>query len=374
MTRMFIRADKSVLQEAITPTLCAVAGKSTTAALECLMLHATEEGILEITGYDLNKGVKTRLPVLVLEAGGVLVNGSQLNAFIRSLPDGEVSIATDERLVTTISCKKSKFELHGISVDSFPTLPELNGEKRFELEQGLLKKMCQQVIFSVAQISTKPHLTGVLFEIKENNCRLVSCDGYRLSIRNEAISLMTGEEMSFIVPGKTIGELIKLLDESEEKVNVELTRKYIIFSFKEMIFFSRLIEDTYTVYQKSIPSEYRIQAKVELSEAMSSVERASLVIDEKTKSPLKCTLSHDGYMINCVTANGRVDEEFSIEFQGDDAIEIGFNYRFLLDAFRGAGMSGDNEVMLQLNSPTLPMIIRPVDHDEYLYLVLPIRL
>jgi len=89
---------------------------------------------------------------------------------------------------------------------------------------------------------------------------------------------------------------------------------------------------------------------------------------------LKCTLSHDGYMINCVTANGRVDEEFSIEFQGDDAIEIGFNYRFLLDAFRGAGMSGDNEVMLQLNSPTLPMIIRPVDHDEYLYLVLPIRL
>lgn len=370
---MFIRAEKSALQEVIAPALCAVSGKSTTAALECLMLRASENGILEITGYDLNKGIKLHLPVTVLEAGGVLVNGTQLNSFIRSLPDGEVSIATDERLVTTISCKKSKFELHGIDVESFPTLPELSGEKSVEIEQGLLKKMCQQVIFSVAQVSTKPHLTGVLFEIKNNLCRLVSCDGYRLSIRNES-TFTADEEISFIVPGKTVSELVKLLEDSEEKVKMELTRKYIIFSFRDIVFFSRLIEDTYTVYQKSIPPEYRITAKVKLADAISSVERASLVIDERTKSPLKCTLSHEGFRINCITANGRADEEFSAEFTGDDQIEIGFNYRFLLDAFRGAGMSGDSEVLLKLNSPTLPMVVCPVDHEDYLYLVLPIRL
>ena len=370
---MKIIFNKKKVSEAVAPLMCAVSGKSTTAALECLMLRASENGILEITGYDLNKGIKLHLPVTVLEAGGVLVNGTQLNSFIRSLPDGEVSIATDERLVTTISCKKSKFELHGIDVESFPTLPELSGEKSVEIEQGLLKKMCQQVIFSVAQVSTKPHLTGVLFEIKNNLCRLVSCDGYRLSIRNET-TFSAEEEISFIVPGKTVSELVKLLDDSEEKVKMELTRKYIIFSFRDIVFFSRLIEDTYTIYQKSIPAEYRMTAKVTLADAIGSVERASLVIDERTKSPLKCTLSHEGFRINCITANGRADEEFSAEFTGNDQIEIGFNYRFLLDAFRGAGMSGDSEVLLKLNSPTLPMVVCPVDHEDYLYLVLPIRL
>lgn len=372
---MYIKANKSELREALIPTLSAVSGKSTTPALECVFLNADENNnTLVISGYDLSKGVKTTIDVAVLQSGGVLVNAQKLVAIVNNMPEGEIIISTDERMLTTISCQMSKFEIHGFSSDCFPTLPELSGEKSFEIKQGLLKKMCRQVMFSVAQNDNKPALMGVLFEINDGIMKMISCDGYRLSIRKEKINMISEEKsLVFNVPGKTLGELVKLLGDGEEKIKIEVARRHIIFYIGKVTFFSRLIDGEFIDYERSIPKNIAISAQMKISEAVSGIERVSLLIDERAKSPIKFIVDGDSIKIKCTTANGKSEDEITAEITGEK-IEMGFNYRYLLDALRGAAQSDDDDAIFEISSAFVGMIIRPVSHDEYFYMVLPVRL
>ncbi|MDD6311908.1 MAG: DNA polymerase III subunit beta [Firmicutes bacterium] len=372
---MFIRVDKKPLLDALLPALCAVSNKSTIAALSCVFLHADEENsTLTITGFDINKGLKTSIPATVLEGGNLLLEGHKFVSIVRSLPDTEVSVQNDDRFITTISCQKSRFEISGMSSESYPSLPELKGDRGFKISQGTLKKMISQVIFSYSLSDNKPVLTGINFEFGNGRLRLCSCDGYRVSIKDESFEAESIREGSFIVPGKTLTELYKLLSSDDEsEVKVELSRKHIIFSFDNLIFFSRLIEGNYFDYDKSIPKVFKTYATVNLSDAIAAVERSALIIDERAKSPIKFIVTPDSVRITCNTVNGRIDEEFDAEVEGEE-ITVGFNHRYLLDALKGAEISGDEKVLIELYSPISGMIIKPVDHEDFCYMVLPVRL
>lgn len=366
---MKIKAEKKALLGAILPAMCALSTNAPIPILESLKLTA-ENSTLYVTGYDLSKGVKTETAVFVEEEGSILLNPQKISSIIRSMPDEVIDIATDNKGVVTVSCKKIKFEILGISPDGYPTLPELSGDKSFEIEKGVLKRACQQVLFSVALDDKKPVLTGVLFELSGSKMTLVSCDGFRLSICRE--SVVSSEMLRFIVPGKTLNDLIKLLEDSEEKIKIELTAKHLIVHFGDIYFFSRLVEGEYIDYMKSIPQNQTVEAKVKLHDFISCLERASLVIDERAKSPIKLNMVPFGILISCLTANGKIDDEVAAEVKGE--LEIGFNNRYLLDALKGASQADDEEVVLRMSGALVGMTIQPVDHDGYLYLVLPVRL
>ena len=372
---MFIRVDKKTLLEALLPALCAVSNRSTVAALECIYLNADDaSSTLTITGFDINKGLKTEIPATVLEKGGLLLEGHKLASIIRSLPDYEVTIQNDNRYITTISCQKSKFEISGMSSESFPSLPELSGDRGFTVSQGLLKKMISQVIFSYSLSDAKPVLTGILFDLSNGKLRLCSCDSFRISISTEDFKDSKMKDESFIVPGKTLTELYKLIDNDEEEtVKVELSRKHIIFSIGNLIFFSRLIEGSFFDYEKALPKVFKTYATFNINDAVSAIERSALIIDERAKSPIKFIVENNSIRITCSTVNGRIDEEFDAEIEGED-MTLGFNHRFLIDALKGAMVSGDEKVTVELNSPLSGMIIRPTEHERYYYMILPVRL
>ncbi len=366
---MKIKAEKKALLGAILPAMCALSSNVPIPVLENLKLTA-ENGSLYVTGYDLSKGVKTETPVFVEEEGSILLNPQKISSIIRSMPDEVIDIATDIKGTVTVSCKKIKFEIIGISSDGYPSLPELSGDKSFEIEKGVLKRMCQQVLFSVAYDDKKPVLTGVLFEINKNKMTLVSCDGFRMSICSEAVDIQ--EDLRFIVPGKTLSDLIKLLDDSEEKIKIELTSKHLIVHFGDIYFFSRLIEGDYIEYTKSIPQNQPIEVKVKIGEFLSCLERASLVIDERAKSPIKLNVVPFGVLVSCYTANGKIEDEVVAEVTGE--LEIGFNNRYLIEALKAASLSDDEEIIIRMTSPILGITVQPIEHDGYLYLILPVRL
>lgn len=366
---MKIRADKKSLLNAILPAMCAISSPAPISVLESLKFTAQND-VLYVTGYDLSKGVKTETHVFVEEEGTILLNPQKISAIVRSMPDDMINIETDDKGIVKVSCNKTKFEIIGINSEGYPNLPELSGDKSFDIEKGILKNSCQQVLFSVAYDDKKPVLTGVFFELSNNKMTLVSCDGFRLSICNK--NVVTNEMLRFIVPGKTLSDLIKLLDDSDEKITVELTSKHLILHFGDIYFFSRLIEGDYIDYVRSIPQNQKIEAKIKLSGFISCLERASLVIDEKAKSPIKLNIVPFGVLVSCLTANGKIEDEIQAEVQGE--LEIGFNNRYLLDALKAASMSGDEEVILKMSTPLTGMTIQPADHDEYFYLVLPVRL
>lgn len=367
---MKIKAEKKTLLEAITPTLCALSSKALIPALECILVKA-ENGILTVTGYDLAKGVRTETPVNIEEEGSLLLDAQKLNSIIRALPDGMVDISVDKDYKVTIISGKIKFEILGLSTEGYPSLPELAGDRSFEIPKGILKRLCQQLLFSVSLDEKKPVLTGINFEINGDKMTLVSCDGFRLSIRHETVKC--NELMKFIVPGRTLAELMKLLDDSDDIIKVELTNKHIIMHFDNLCFFSRLIEGEYIDYLKPIPKDTTIEVKVKLDDIISSCERANLVIDERVKSPIKITVAPGGLLLSCDSVNGKVRDEIPATTSGVD-LNIGFNNKYLLDALRAAALSGDDEVILRMKTSLVGMSIQPIDHDSYFYLVLPVRL
>lgn len=367
---MKIKAEKKTLLEAVTPTLCALSTKALIPALECIFFKAGD-GKLTVTGYDLAKGVKTETDIYIEEEGELLLNAQKLTSILRALPDGMVEISADQNHKVTIISGKIKFEILGLSTEGYPSIPELSGDRYFEIPKGILKKLCQQLLFSVSLDEKRPVLTGINFEINADKMTLVSCDAFRLSIRHETVN--SSEIMKFIVPGKTLQELIKLLDDSDDVVRAELTSKHIIMNFDNLYFFSRLIEGEYIDYLKPIPKDTSIEVRVKLDDIIASCERAGLVIDERVKSPVKITVMPDGLLLSCDSVNGKVRDEIVAKVTGGD-LEIGFNNRYLLDALRAAALSGDEEVVLRFKTSLVGMSVQPVDHDSYFYLVLPVRL
>ena len=368
---MYIRVDKKTILDTVSPCLCAVASRSANAALACFHFKTNkEEGKLTITTFDTTKGVKTELDAEILEEGNVLLDAVKLNGIIRSLPDGEINIVSDANFVTTISSGNVKFEILGMTGDAFPSMPMLAGDKKFTVPQGVLKKMLQQVIFACAVIDQRPVLTGVLFESRGNTLRLCSCDGYRIAIRDEECIEGLVMDVRFVVPAKTLHELIRLLSDGEE--TIQLARRHIIFAFEDFYFFSRYVDGEYIDYQKSLPKEFKTSVRIGLQDTIRCFERCALLIDERAKSPIRLQVTDGAVQVKCITVNGKIDEEIPCRVEGDDIL-MGFNNKFLLDALRGAAGSDCEEVELQLNSPYSGMVITSPETDRFYYMVVPLN-
>jgi len=371
---MFIRVDKKIFLDTISPCLCAVTSRSANQALSCLHLKAEKEtGKLTITTFDTTKGVKTSMDAQILEEGSILLDAIKVNSMVRSLFGTEITISNDANFVTTISAGAAKFEILGMNGDAFPMMPMLAGDKKFTISQGLLKKMLQQVIFACATIDLKPILTGVLFESHGEVLRLCGCDGYRIALREEACISGLIMDVRFVVPAKTLNELIRLLNDDESEIRIELARRHIIFCFEDFYFFSRYVDGEYIDYSKSLPKEFRATLKMKLSDAIGCFERCSLLIDERAKSPIRLQIIDGAVQVKCTTANGKIDEEIECETEGEKML-VGFNNKFLLDALRGASACGKEEILFELNSPLSGMAIRSPETDSFYYMVVPMRL
>lgn len=367
-------SDRKTLLSAIMPALAASSNKSTLPALEGLLFELCGSE-LSICGYDLEKGVKTQCTVMGEGDGAVILNAQKISAIIRNFPDCDISFEINEKNTVTISGAMSEFSVHALSADAFPNLPELSGDKSFRINAGLLKEIISSTYFAVAQTDARPILTGEYFEIKDDRLTVVALDNHRMALREETKAVAAGSlsEISFIVPGKSVYEFSKLLSDSEETVIVELTGKHIIMKVGSTVFFSRLIEGEFFDYRKAIPTQNKIFVKVDTGLFIDSVERASLLIDDKLITPLKCSFFGGNLNVSCSTQYGRVNDNIPVSKEGDD-IEIGFNNRYLLDALRACK---DELILASLSSPLMSMVITPAVEKEgsrYLYLVLPMRL
>ena len=184
-------------------------------------------------------------------------------------------------------------------------------------------------------------------------------------------------DMQFIIPAKTLIEIMKLLSDSDDTVSIRLTRKYVMLFTDKVIFFSRLIENEYIDYNRFLPKAPKTFVKINCEAFLGALERASLVTEDKTmgqaKSILRCNFEDGMLKISSVSVSGKVYDEVFTEKTGED-IMLGFNCRFLLDALR----SCDSEkLMLSLTSQLIGMTITPAEPSEesnFTFLVLPVKI
>lgn len=366
---MKFSCDRALLVAAVTVTSKVASVKSAIPVLEGLLLEASAN--LRISGYDLKTGIKTEIPAEIEEMGEIVLNARLFGEIIRKLPDDVVTITVDDRQMAVIESGMSLFTVLGTPASDYPELPSVDTKNSIYVPQNILKSMVAQTIFAISDNESRPVQTGVLFEIGHGMLTLVAVDGYRLALRREKLEKADFDEYKFVVPGSALGEVEKIASDSEELVTITLGTKHIVFEIGDTTVISRRLEGEFLNYRQAIPEQNKISVRVVTSELTQSVERVSLIINDKLKSPIKCVFS-DGYInITAVTALGKAADECRIDGDGEN-LEIGFNNRYLLDALKAA--PADN-ITLLMNTSVSPCIIGPAgDEDNFVYMVLPIRM
>ena len=365
---MKFSCEKSTLLDAIHTASRAVSTKSTIAVLEGLKITADSK--LTLTGYDLSIGIQTFLDADIIQTGEIVLNAKLLGDIIRKLPDDVIFFETDEKLLTTIKCGKAIFNLVASPANDFPQMPEVNCAKQIKMAQPMLKSMIAQTIFAVSDNEAKPIHTGCLFEIEQNNLNVIAVDGYRLSIRREILQ-NAPENMKFVVPGNALREIERILsDNSEKVVSIYPDEKHILFEINQTVFITRLIDGEFLNYRAAIPQKSDKNVIVNVQEMINAIERVSLIVSEKLKNPIRMHFDGPVIKMSCITALGKSYDECPIDNPVDN-LEIGFNNKYLLDAFRACN---NEKVKLSLGGALNPMVINPVNGEKFTYLVLPVRL
>lgn len=340
---------------------------STIPALEGILFSAGGD-YLKMSGYNLELGITTAINANVEQPGDVVLNAKLFCEIIRKLPDELVYMEVDDKLVCSIRCGESEFSILGIGADEFPELPTVAGGSAITIGNQLLKNMVRQTRFAVAKNDAKPVHMGILFEIDEEFIRLVAVDGYRLAMRTEPVK--NDLHMTFIVPEKALSEMIKLIGDEEEMVSISVGKRHIIFEVGSYLVVSRLLDGEFLDYKAAIPTAHTSVVRVATRSLIDCVERISLLITDRLKSPVRCIFDEDQIRASCTTTIGSAHDKIPCKIEGN-RVEIGFNNRFLTEALRA---SECDEIRIELNGSLSPMKILPAEGDDFLFLVLPVRL
>lgn len=364
---MKITVNRSDIAEAVTNIQRVVSAKTTVPALEGILLWARDES-LELCGYDLELGMTTVIPAKVHQPGRAVLSAKLFSDIVRKTPADTISIEVDEKSIASIESGESRFSIIGVPAEEFPELPKVDGGQSVSLSSSVLKSMIRQTVFAVAESDAKPIHQGSLFSMDGGLLDVVAVDGYRLAKRTEAIDFK--DKLSFVVPGKTLSEALRLLKDSDDPIELYAGKRHIMLKIDNYTVISSLLEGEFLNYRATIPTGSSTSVVMRSREAIESVERVSLVINDRIKSPIRCVFSGNGVKLTCTTSIGRASDRISAEVEGDE-LEIGFNNRYLLDALRNTEC---DEIKIGLSGPLSPMTISPKDGDSFLFLVLPVRL
>lgn len=364
---MKFTVTKSDITEAVSNIQRAVSSKTTVPALEGILITSMDQQI-ELCAFDTELSITTIIPATISEPGKSVLNAKLFSEIVRKTPDATVTVTVDEKELATIESGYSRFNIIGIPAQEFPELPKLADSTTLELPGNLLKSMIRQTVFAVAESDAKPIHQGSLFSIENGQLDIVSVDGYRLAKRSEPVEFQ--DAISFVVPGKTLSEVLKLIKDSEEPVEILAGRRHILFKIQQYTVISSLLEGEFLDYKTIISMESQTEVIVKTRSAVESVERVSLLITDRVKSPIRCQFTDQEMKLMCTTAVGRASDQIHCQQTGND-VEIGFNNRYLLDALKNTEC---DEIKIQLASPLNPMKILPKEGESFLFLVLPVRL
>ena len=364
---MKIICSKSNLLKGVSIVSKAVPSKTTMPILECILIDATTNTI-KLTANDMELGIETIVDGQVVNNGLIAIDARIFSEIVRKLPDNEVIIETDDNLQTTIICEKAKFNIASKSGDDFSYLPYIEKEDAITLSQFTLKELIRQTIFSIADNDSNKLMSGELFQIENNILKVVSLDGFRISIRKAELK-ENYNSRKVVVPGKTLIEISKILSgEVDSEVVISFTNNHIMFEFDNTVVVSRLIEGEYFKIDRMLSNDYETKVKINKKELLNCIDRATLLVKEGDKKPIIINILDETMELKMKSQIGSMDEEILISKEGKDLL-IGFNPKYLIDALR---VIDDEEVNVYLMNSKAPCFIKD-EKESYIYLILPVN-
>lgn len=366
---MFFICEKSPLLEAVSTVVNAVSAKTPLPILKGILVNS-DNGSITLTTNNLDLGIECTIPAEVHENGSAVLGDARIFLeIIRKLPNDSISVEINDDMKAIIRCRKSVYNIQCLSPEEFPELPGIKEKASFEIPSETLKKIIRQTNYAVSGRPEKPTLMGSLFEIENGNLTVVSLDGFRMAIKKEKINSDSNEK--FIIDGKALSDISRIIKEGDIPVNIKLTDKFVLFSLENTKIISRLIEGEYFNYNKIIPTDFKISLKLALSDILTCVERADpIVAVDIGKNPIKITIEDNTLSVDCLTSTGKVHDVIEIE-NVNESLQIGFNQRYIHEALASCEC---DEIIMEFNGSLNPCIIKPVEGDDFLFMVLPVKL
>ena len=355
---MKIVCYKDTLLKALNSVIKGVASKTTNPILEGILIQ-TNENQVKLTTYDMELGIEYIIDSDVKEQGSTVVNAIMFSEIIRKLPDSEIYITLNSNNLLEIECEGALYKLTTMNPDEFPELPKIEIENSIDLEQNMLKNMIRKTIFAVSTEENRPIFTGCLFEVENNKLNVVAVDGFRLALRSIYLPVKVND-FKAVIPGKTLNEINKILLDSFEMENCKIV--------------TRILDGEFLNYKSVIPSNWETRIRVNKNSLQDSFERISLIsassIEKEKKYPVKVSVDIGKITISCTNQTGEAKEEIYISTEGKN-IEAGFNPKYFLDSLKAID---DEEVFVEFGTSISPCLIKSVENNEYVYMILPIRL
>lgn len=375
---MKFRINQSVLIDAVSQVSKAVSQKTTVPILTGIKAVVDEAG-LTLTGSNSDITIQVFIPtieddqeqIFLERSGSIVLPGRIFTDIVRKLPGNLVEWEVSEGYRITIRSEQTQFDLVGLDADEYPQLPRVSTHQSFNLHTQLLRTMIRQTHFSVSSDEAKMVLTGVLWQLTSGRLSFIATDGHRLAKREAEISSSNDLTLSnVIVPGKSMLELAKTIQDIDEQVEVMVADNQLMVKMERIQFFTRLIEGRYPETGDFIPKDKKTEVFGSTRDFMQAIDRA-LLINRVGHDHVVTWKIQEGY-IEITSASheiGKVTEQIQTQVNGAP-MEISFNPKYMMEALRSIDR---DEIVIRLKGSMAPFTIQPKENQDTLYLILPIR-
>jgi DNA polymerase-3 subunit beta len=376
---MKLSIDKKDLSTITSLVHRAASNKNTIPVLSGLLIQASSTDGLTMTATDMEIGIKASTKAVdIIEEGTVLVNAYYFADFIKLLPDSSVSMELNpEKAKLTVSYGRSSGSLNTYQNQEYPELPLTKMNQIFSLPQNLLKEALKKTAFAAAGSHFRQVFTGVLFDIKSSELlKIVASDTHRLACFECNIEHGPQEPLSFIIPVRTVNELLRILEDNETLINIALAENNVIFYKDDFLLLSRLIEGQYPNYDQVIPNTFTTKVQVGSYTLAESLERAkTMPVDDKVKIPhVQLSFNDKEAVINSYSeAMGEIREFIeNIQLSGENNFNISFNTNYFYDAVKIFAPECE-EISISLSGSLGPALLKNPEKNNYVYVLVPLR-
>ena len=365
---------KEILLENLNYVSHAVSTKNVIPVLSGIKFDLKDEGLYLVASdneVDIEVFIDKKYIDKIEKKGSIVIQGKFLLDIVRKLPDGPTNIEVADGLKIILYNENSNFNLNGIDPDEFPNLNMERSSNPIELDKKVIKNMVNQTIYATSTQESRPILTGLNLKIDNDILECIATDSYRLAKKTIKLNKVVDNPINIVIPGKNIGELVKILNEEEDQVKIHIFTNKVLFEFNNILFQSRLLNDVFPNISRLIPNEFKIIIKANLNDIFNVVDRASLLTSEKEKNVIKFETNGNVLIVTSNTPEiGRVEEKLPISKDSDEDIKIAFSAKHMMDALRTIN---SKEVRILLNSEISPIILNTDDSDDLLQLLMPIK-
>ena len=365
---MKVSIARSELLDALTVVGKGMSARSTLPILSGILFRASG-GEIQMQSTDLEISVRCTVPALIENEGDIVLPGKLLSDIVRNLPEAAVTIETDGE-TAHIRCQQSSFTIRTLHSTDFPKFPEVVVGKSITLPSATMVAMVRNVSRAVSRDETRAILTGILLVIEGPSVRMVATDSYRLAVREIVLEKVAGEDVEVVIPGKALEEVVRLAGDSEE-IKIGVSENQVVFEFGSTVFVTRRIEGNFPNYKQLIPKECETEATLSGEELTSAVKRVSLMALHNSPLKISVNIADQTLSLAATTQDvGDASEDLMVKAEGKD-VEIAFNHGFLMD---GLASAGAESVRLEIQNPLKPGLLKTVEDEGFLYLLMPVRL